>query len=85
MGSLALLKHWSNTKGQDITAQYSSNPFSFFKTLNRNFSHITKFKGHFAIWFIKFSFPADTFPFLLWPGALYEGEMTDGFTELFMF
>lgn len=57
----------------------------FFKALNANCSHISKFKGHSPICFIKWSFAAHIFPFLLQPRALYEGEMADGLTKLFMF
>lgn len=84
MGSLALLKHWSNTGGQDVTVQFSSNSLSFLKTLNGNFSHINRFKGHLNIPFNKFAFPGDIFPFLWCPAALYEAEMADGLTVIFL-
>lgn len=37
---------------------------SFFKMLSGNFCHVTRFKGHLAISFNKFTFPGDIFPFL---------------------
>jgi len=46
IGSLALLEHWSNVGDENITAQFSSNSFSFIKTFIGNFSHITRFKAH---------------------------------------
>lgn len=81
IGLLALLKHRSNTGGRNITAQFSSN--FFFKTFYWEFQPYYQVQST-PLWFNQFAFPGDIFPFLWCPAALYEAEMADGVTVIFL-